>query len=136
MFLPKSFLKNHNMSVNKSNNERSLRDIVNNKEKWELENIFDKKSFQAKIQFLLNEIKRNKDRKWCNICGFDNSSEIFKDFYTYYLNEPRFETRNKTKQNNKTMKIDNNLLKKFSNEIKKSYDNFWHIFYLSYMRDK
>ena len=75
--------------------------IVNNEEEWEVEDIFNARSFRGRIQYWVKWTGWDEDRKWYDTSGFDNFPEIVEDFYARYPNKPWSWTKNKTKQNNK-----------------------------------
>ena len=71
--------------------------IINNEEEWEVEDIFDAKSFQGKIQYRVKWASWDEDREWYDASGFDNYPEIVEDFYAHYPNKPQSQTKNKRK---------------------------------------
>lgn len=70
-------------------NELSFLVIINNKKKWEVENILNAKSYQGKLQYQIKWVGWDKNKKWYNMTRFDNSLEIIKDFYSCYTDESR-----------------------------------------------
>lgn len=70
-------------------NKPALPVIIKNKEKWEVENIFDTKSYQGKIQYWIKWTSWDMDRNWYDVFGFDHFLKIIKDFYACYPNKPQ-----------------------------------------------
>ena len=63
--------------------------IINNEEEWKVENIFNAKSHQGKLQYRVKWVGWDEDREWYDVAGFENSLEIVKDFYSCYPKKPR-----------------------------------------------
>ena len=61
--------------------------IINNKEKWEVKDILDDRSYQGKLQYRVKWVGWDKDREWYDVIGFDNSPEIIEDFHFCYLDK-------------------------------------------------
>lgn len=63
--------------------------IVNNEEKWEVEDILDSRSYQEKVQCRVKLFGWDEDR------GFDNYPDIIEDFHFRYPNKPRLHNKRK-----------------------------------------
>lgn len=71
--------------------------IINNKKEWEVENIFDTKSYPKKHEFRIKWIGKDEDREYYKCFRFDNSPKIIQDFYDYYSNKLHSQTKIKIK---------------------------------------
>ena len=82
--------------------------IVDNKEKWEVNDILDVKKIKGrkigrkaageaarkigrKIQFCVKWKGYDEDKKWYNASEFEHAKEVVNDFYNCHLTKPRQE---------------------------------------------
>ena len=63
--------------------------MINNKEKWKVEDIFNAKSYWSKLQYWVKWVGWDEIREWYDIAGFENFPKIVKDFYSCYSGKPR-----------------------------------------------
>ena len=63
--------------------------IINNKEEWEVKEIFNTKSHWGKVQYWVKCVGWDEDREWYDLAGFENSPKIIQDFHICYPKKPR-----------------------------------------------
>ena len=63
--------------------------IVNDKEKWEVDDILDARKRGRKVQYCVKWKGYNEDKKWYDALGFDHAKDIVDDFYNRNPTKPR-----------------------------------------------
>ena len=82
IFHPNLFQKAADDSLPDQRNSPLLSMVVDNKEKWEINNILDAKHDRGKkVVFQVKWKGYNDDRTWYDVANFDHAQDIVDDFY-------------------------------------------------------
>lgn len=67
--------------------------VVNDKEKWEVDDILDAKKHGKRVLFRVKWKRYDEDKQWYPSTNFDNSKKIVEDFYERHPGKPRAGSR-------------------------------------------
>jgi hypothetical protein len=91
MFHISLFRKDSNDSHSEQNVSSSSLIIIDEEEKYDVENIINfrliNRDINKRLQYKINWIKHFSDRKWYSIENFENIKEIIVDFHARYFNK-------------------------------------------------
>lgn len=64
---------------------------MNNKDEWEVEDIFDARSHEGKLKYWVKWVNWDENREWYDVIRLKNFLKNIENFLSYYLEKQRSE---------------------------------------------